>query len=45
MTQTTVKYRDIVAILVLPVDIVMSRIFIARSAISQTLQQQLWELQ
>jgi hypothetical protein len=45
MTQTTVKYRDIVAILDLPVDIVMSRILIARSATSQTLQKQLWELQ
>jgi hypothetical protein len=45
MTQTTVKYRDIVAILDLPVDIVMSRILIARDTISQTLQQQLWGLQ
>jgi hypothetical protein len=45
MTQTTVKYRDIVAILDLPVDIVMSRILIAPDTISQTLQQQLWELQ
>jgi DNA-directed RNA polymerase specialized sigma24 family protein len=40
-----VKYQDIAAILDIPVEIVMSRISIARDTISQILQLQFGELQ